>query len=522
MRVQKQHHLYDEDTSTAHDGQRDNHARNILLETALCRWILDVRITDCIITDDILFEKARQLCDQMHITDFQWTDEWLFQFKNKCGIPKDTYIEVISDKEIQQRELPATEQDLKSDIGRYSDISYGLDPMEKLSHRSVEGICALSDQSGVLVEHTTSDIAKTDEEDIKYAEMLPCEIFQTCPEAIPVVNIDMRDAVRMENMNRLINNPCSITADEAKQGLTNCITYLEAHHTLVHGQDIKTLKKVLRQLSKYVYKLEKRKKAKQIKRKPKLRVHDTQNDIINDDPEIKKIMSKSREFEVHPDNPNKCIKCGKILSNSSNLRAHMRLHDGERPYLCNICGSSFTQMGNLQTHQSIHTGKKPHVCPVCDKSFARPGYLKSHMTTHTSDRPYMCSTCGKSFQRNSDLQLHTRVHTGYKPYKCSYCSKDFRRLGCLKDHTRTHTGDKPYKCTKCGQAFSQKSVLSKHIRIHTGEKPFICSVCGKSFSQSGTLYHHGKTHNTRDKSANQKGILPVNSQPYDLSSGIQN
>ncbi|XP_055375448.1 Krueppel-like factor 6 [Condylostylus longicornis] len=76
----------------------------------------------------------------------------------------------------------------------------------------------------------------------------------------------------------------------------------------------------------------------------------------------------------------------------------------------------------------------------CEKVYAKPAHLRAHLRRHLGDKPYICNwpNCTWRFSRSDELARHKRSHSGIKPFKCIYCPKCFARSDHLAKHRKVH------------------------------------------------------------------------------------
>ncbi|XP_005100107.1 zinc finger and BTB domain-containing protein 11 [Aplysia californica] len=236
-----------------------------------------------------------------------------------------------------------------------------------------------------------------------------------------------------------------------------------------------------------------------------------------------------------------CQICSRTFARAANLKLHMRVHTGERPYTCDTCGKTFARSDHLKNHELCHKSVKEFLCDECNESFRRADHLKyhkvnkhgdvirlnelkkytridtpeksktvlcdicgsafndqkglrNHLRKHNNFQKYSCHYCGQTFNQSSNLNVHLRKHTGVKPYKCTTCSETFTTSAKLKTHARKHTGELPFSCDVCGRMFGESRLLKMHKQIHSGTKAFMCSHCGKAFMHGSTLRAHVRVH----------------------------
>ena len=242
----------------------------------------------------------------------------------------------------------------------------------------------------------------------------------------------------------------------------------------------------------------------------------------------------------------KCNICGKTFVKKTNLKHHLMLHRGEKPWKCHICSWRFVQKCNLKKHIETHT-TGTYKCPQCDIRFASKGAVNSHLeSVHNKPRTHHVlnhsdNKLGIGFKQEAGIILNTNVlvqpeeeeEEAEIPAPPDDDDKSKSSNSTPSSHWWHSIEDTPapapepvqqivagaitittkplpssssgtklqqilnsgFPCKSCPKTFTSRKELDNHVLVHSaGMKPFACPVCGLRFHLLHNMKRHLLTH----------------------------
>nr|KAG5709239.1 hypothetical protein BaRGS_017991 [Batillaria attramentaria] len=212
-----------------------------------------------------------------------------------------------------------------------------------------------------------------------------------------------------------------------------------------------------------------------------------------------------------------CRRCETVLPDMLALERHnLQAH---AMFTCSICTTTFTARNNLKRHVRMHSGVKPFKCGTCGAAFSRKDDLRTHELRHAYGRPerrqqsYTCPFCPFTGSASVVLRKHLLKHAAREEFPCPPCGLTFNDPFVYTSHVKSHSSDPNfdhYLCCFCPQRLHTYEQFVKHEKTHAKHHahPDECPVCSKRFRTAGHLREHLASHRQPQSTENHPIAVP--------------
>ena len=192
-----------------------------------------------------------------------------------------------------------------------------------------------------------------------------------------------------------------------------------------------------------------------------------------------------------------CSICFRTFTAKNNMKRHIRLHTGQKPYKCPHCPLTFARRDDLKGHKLRHDYTKPYRCGICKKGYTDRACVKNHMAKeHGSTLMHLCPQCGESFESDEDFSIHKKSHPELQQYSCKTCCFIGNNTLMIMKHNLIHQHEL-FSCKPCNAYFADPFDYSNHLRKHKKDKGFssyACCFCKVSFNSYEQFVRHEYSH----------------------------
>ena len=198
------------------------------------------------------------------------------------------------------------------------------------------------------------------------------------------------------------------------------------------------------------------------------------------------------------DHDAKPLKCGLCLYSTrkrNNIKAHMRVHSGVKPFRCEKCGLQFTHKSKFRQHSNNCVLKDfVEYITINDECPSAVGKTVTHSTEKRTwvicQKPFKCGMCSYSTRKKNNLKAHTRTHSGVKPYRCGLCEFSTTHKTFLKKHENSH-------CPQDIQVISPPVLSDSTVSLRSYNNSLITKNCSKIVDQrqQQAMTENGKLNN---------------------------